>query len=186
MKKILLSLTLVTAFIFPASAQEEVPAPSRKPLAAMQKLEQLVGTWEQLSEYSPDNGKTWQKSPPARVEFSFRQKGLMLAEIPLDTHQPGFHLETFFGYDQYREVYRLVAIDDMWGLVDLYEGNIEDGKLVVTNLNSCTFFPIGPDQWRAFRISLDLHGAERKMVVDKSDDGGKTWQDNFRITYKKL
>ena len=186
MKRLFFTLALIASFIVPVTAQDEIPAPSRKPLAAMKQFEPILGTWEQVSEYSPDNGKTWQKSPAARVEFSFRQKGMMLAEIPLDTHQPGFHLETFFGYDQYRDVYRLVAIDDTWGLVDLYEGTIQDGKLVVTNLKSGTFFPIGPNQWRAFRITIELQGATRLMAVEKSDDAGETWQENFKITYKKL
>lgn len=186
MKKTLLALILLVPISMLAPAQDTVPEPSKEPLTAMQRLQGMLGTWQMVTEYSPDGGKTWQKSPPARSELKLRQKGMMLVETPLDTDQPGFHLETIFGYDQYRDVYRLVAIDDYWGIVDLYEGTIDDDKLVVTNLKSGTFFPIDEKTWRAFRIAIDLTGHTRQMVIHKSDDGGKTWQPNFTITYTKL
>lgn len=186
MKKLIAALTLIAPLCVPSIAQENIPEPSRKPLAAMEKLNALVGQWQVVSEFSADGGKTWQTSEPARAEFSFRQKGMMLAEIPLDTHLPGFHVETIFGYDQYRDVYRFIAIDDVWGIVDLYEGNIEDDRLIVTNLKSGTFFPIGSAQWRAFRITIDLTGDKRVMTVEKSDDNGNSWQQNFKIIYTKL
>ncbi|MBO6503472.1 MAG: DUF1579 family protein [Kordiimonadaceae bacterium] len=186
MKKLLLLVLLLSPWSVAAHGQENVPGPSKEPLAAMEQLKDMLGTWQMVTDYSPDNGKTWQKSPPARSEFTLRQKGMMLVETPLDTDQPGFHLETIFGYDQYRDVYRLIAIDDYWGIVDLYEGTIEDNKLVVTNLKSGTFFPINETTSRAFQIAIDLTGDTRKMVIHKSDDGGKSWQPNFTITYTKL
>ena len=78
------------------------------------------------------------------------------------------------------------AIDDHWGLMDVYEGQIEGDALVLTNLKAGTFFPIGPDAWRAFRITLELKPEERLMIVDKSDDGEKNWQPNFEISYTEV
>lgn len=186
MKKLLLALIFLSPWAMSAAAQDAVPEPSKEPLAAMERLAGMLGTWQMVTDYSPDNGKTWQKSPPARAELKLRQKGMMLVETPLDTDQPGFHLESIFGYDQYRDVYRLVAIDDYWGIVDLYEGTIDGNRLVVTNLKSGTFFPIDENTSRAFRIAIDLTGDTRQMVIHKSDDGGKTWQPNFTITYTKI
>ena len=185
MKKICVLLAVGMLWSFGASAQNEIPEVSKAPLAAMKKLQPLAGDWLMTAEYSADNGETWNKGEPEHIVLSLRQKDLMLHEVPQETGKPGFHTEMFIAYDQYRKLYRLIAVDDVWGLPDVYEGNIEDGKLVVNNLKSGTFFPIGENVWRGFRITLSLNADERTMVVDKTDDNGKSWQPNFRITYVK-
>lgn len=185
MKNLIFFMALCGFVVFPSAAQEEIPQASKAPYAAMQRLAPLIGRWQIVTEFSPDNGASWQTSEPALVDVSMRQKELMLVETPLDTQLPGFHVETIIGYDQYREVYRLVAVDDTWGLVDLYEGNLEGNKVVVTNLKSGTFFPVGENRWRGFRITVELGSLERTMTVEKTDDNGVSWQPNFKIHYIK-
>lgn len=159
---------------------------SELPKAAMDVLANMKGEWSIQARFSPDDGKTWQDSEPNRVSVMPRQKGLMISEIPLEPEKPGFHMESHITYDQYRKVYRMAAIDDYWGIMDVYEGNMIDGQLVLTNLKSGTFFPVAAETWRAFRITLELAAGKRMMIVDKSDDGGKSWQPNFEITYTAL
>lgn len=170
----------VMTFTLLGNAQEH---PSTVPAKEMKKLESLAGNWTIQSRYTPDEGKTWQSVPPSAVKLGFRQKNLMLAETPLETEKPGFHMENFITYDQYRKLYRMAAIDDMWGLMDVYEGTIDGDNLVLTNLKSGTFFPNESSGWRAFRITFELKSGERLMIVEKSDDGGKNWHPNFEITY---
>lgn len=185
MKKIFTLLAALALWSSEALAQNEIPAVSKAPHAAMEKLSVLTGDWLMTAEYSADDGQTWSKGEPEHIKLSYRQKNLMLHEVPMNTDRPGFHTEIFIAYDQYRKLYRLIAVDDAWGLPDVYEGKLEDGKLVVTNLKSGTFFPMDENVWRGFRITLELNAAKRMMVVDKTDDNGKSWQPNFRITYVK-
>lgn len=185
MKKILFILSIVWGSTMPAQAQDQVPEVSKAPLAAMERLAPLAGKWITTAKYSADDGKTWQQGQPEETHLTFRQKGMFLHEVPQNIDKPGFHTEMYLGYDQYRKVYRLIAADDTWGLPDIYEGTIENDKLVVTNLKSETFFPIDADTWRGFRLTLDLKSDTRTMIVDKTDDMGKSWQPNFRITYVK-
>lgn len=166
-----------------ASAQENASA---APLAAMEALAAMQGDWMIQSRFTQDDGKTWQSSGPNRVSITSRQKGLMISERPLETEKPGFHMENYITYDQYRKVYRMAAIDDYWGLMDVYEGKITDDRLVLTNLKSGTFFPVSAENWRAFRITLELNAGKRLMTVEKSDDGGKNWQPNFEVTYTAI
>ncbi|WP_262695341.1 DUF1579 family protein [Kordiimonas aquimaris] len=185
MKKIYTLLTIIIGFCLPSTAQDSVPEVSKAPLAAMAKLSPIMGEWQMTAEYSADDGKTWQEGSPEKVSVAFRQKGMVLRELPLETDKPGFHTETYIGYDQYRNVYRLIAFDDVWGLPDVYEGTIEDNKLIVTNLKSGSLFKMGDDLWRGFKITIELKANNRVMTVDKTDDMGKSWQPNFRITYAK-
>jgi hypothetical protein len=80
-------------------------------------------------------------------------------------------------------VYRKAALDDVWGILDLYQGTIEDGKLVIDNLDAGTFFPIDENTWRGFRLTMELKTERRWMWIDKTDDNGKTWQPAFKSEY---
>lgn len=188
-------MVFVSAFFMAASSgaqsqdtptQGKVPQESVVPLAALKKLEILSGKWQLVVDMSFDNGKTWQSSPPAVVDIHTRHKGLMLAEYPQDLNSPGFHMETYITYDQYRKVYRKAAIDDVWGIMDLYEGTIQNDMLVMTNVKAGTFFPVGNDVWRAFRLTMELTSPKRTLTIEKSDDGGATWQPAFIANYSLI
>lgn len=176
-----LFLCAITFFGYGQTASE-----SKVPLDAMEKLAVMHGKWELVVDMSFDNGKTWQSSPPGVVDIQPRHKGLLLAEIPKDLTSPGFHMETYLSFDQYRQVYRKAAIDDVWGVMDMYEGTIVDDALVMTNLKSQTFFPVAENTWRAFRLTMQLTQPTRTMTIEKSDDNGETWQPAFIARYKKV
>lgn len=177
---VLLALATVT------TAQDDgVPAVSKAPLDAMQRLATLAGEWDMTVFATADGGKTWDGSPAQVVALEYQHKGFMLEEIPQRLDGPGFHMRTYLTYDQYREVYRKAALDDVWGILDLYEGTLEDGQLVLTNLGSGTFFPLEDGRWRGFRLTLELKDDRRWMWVDKTDDEGATWQPAFKVEYVK-
>ena len=138
------AITVIGVLTSVSCAQESgIPDVSRKPLQAMQRLAPLAGTWDMTVYVTADDGETWDATPTQVVDLEFVHKGFTLEEIPTDLAGPGFHMRTYLTYDQYREVYRKAALDDVWGILDLYEGQIEDGKLVQTNLKSGTLFPVG-------------------------------------------
>ena len=105
--------------------------------------------------------------------------------MPGDLTTPGFHMRTTLSYDQYRQVYRKVALDDIWGIPDIYDGRIEGDRLVMTNLSAGTLFPLDNGKWRGFRLTLELKDGRRQMWVDKTDDNGESWQPAFRIEYTR-
>ena len=163
----------------------EIPEVSKVPLAKMRALEMLAGEWRMTVYVTEDDGETWAPTPPQHVELRFVHKGMMLEEVPGNLDSPGFHMHTFITYDQYRNVYRKAALDDVWGILDLYQGEIEGDKLVVDNLDAGTFFPIDENTWRGFRLTMELKPDRRWMWIDKTDDNGKTWQPAFKSEYVK-
>ncbi|MDF2178815.1 DUF1579 family protein [Aliiglaciecola sp. CAU 1673] len=163
----------------------EAEHPSKAPAEAMNKLSSLSGDWQLQVKASFDDGKTWQQSEPVSVQLVFKQRGLMLEEIPLQIVEQGFNMHTLITYDQYRQVYRKAAIDDVWGIMDLYEGQWQEDKLVFTNLKAGTLFPVGEDTWRGFRLTMQVSPDSRTTWIDKTDDMGKSWQPAFILEYKK-
>lgn len=157
-------------------------SPSDIPKTQMKTLAPLLGIYETVTEFSPDGGTTWQAGPAKKIEISLRQKGLMMAEVPLDTSGPGFHMENYLTFDQYRKVYRKAAIDDTWGVMDIYEGSFKDGQLTLTNLKSRTTFPTETGE-RFFKLMIEVKSGPRWMYIHASEDGGKSWQPSFRVSY---
>lgn len=186
MKKLLIISILSIMGPLSVSAQNEVPEVSKAPHAAMQKLASWEGKWSSTMRYSADDGATWQVLAPEEHVFAFREKGLVMTDIPAPKEDGSFQAATYFSYDQYRQEYRIAVMDDTWGVMDIYEGNIEDNKLVLTNLKSGTTFPIGDGVWRGFKLMIDLDGeGDRMFIIHKTDDGGKSWQPNFEVTYSR-
>ncbi len=179
---LLCGIVLMTA----SNAQEEsAPSVSTAPLQAMQRLAMLAGEWDMTVFTTADDGQTWDSNPAQIVVLKFAHKGFMLEEVPTDLDGPGFHMHTTLTYDQYRKVYRKAALDDVWGILDLYEGTLENDRLVLTNLASGTFFPLEDGRWRGFRLTLELKEDRRFMWVDKTDDEGESWQPAFKVEYTK-
>ncbi len=184
MKKILSICSLLVGFLPAAvSAEDARPQASQKPYEMMQKLAPLVGKWSMDTEITNDGGATWQKVPAQTVDVTFRHKDMLLAEVPATTEGPGFHMESYISYDQYRQSYRKAAVDDVWGIMDVYEGSEEEDTIVFTNMKSGTFFPIAEGVWRGFRLTMEVKRPVRRMMIEKTDDDGKSWQQAFRLTY---
>ena len=168
-------------------AQEgQVPPVSVVPLDKMAALEVLAGRWTMTVYSTEDDGENWTPAPSQAVDIQYRHKNFLLEETPSDLESPGFHMHTFLTYDQYRGVYRKAALDDIWGILDLYEGDIDDGWLILDNLKSATFFPVGENQWRGFRLRMELKSKQRWMWIDKTDDNGQSWQPAFKAEYVAL
>lgn len=165
--------------------EQQVPDVSKTPLQEMQNLSVLDGNWTMTVFVTEDAGRTWTATPRQNVVIDYVHQGFMLEEVPQDLAAPGFHMRTMITYDQYRQVFRKAALDDVWGILDIYAGSISDGQLVLDNLASETFFPVGEDTWRGFRLTMELKPGLRWMFIDKTDDKGKSWQPAFKVEYRK-
>lgn len=172
----------------PSLAQQPTQAEIRKvPLEAMQRLNNLTGKWTSTMSISYDKGKTWQRSKPNQVLVKSRLNGMMLEQSPITKSHNGWDILVNVAYDQYRNTYRYIVSDDVWGMMDIYEGNIDDnGKLIVTNLKSGTFFPYNETTLLAFRISVELDPCKRRMDIDFSADKGENWTPYIVYEYENI
>ncbi len=65
-----------------------------KAVTMMQKLKPLEGIWSMVVEFTPDEGKTWKASKPAKVNVELGHKNMLLREIPINPSAEGFNMET--------------------------------------------------------------------------------------------
>ena len=175
-----------TALLVFCATSVNAQDPGQTAREQMGLLHNLLGDYELVVYLSEDDGLTWTAGPVQRVSFRMQQNGLLLEEVPTQKAEQGFHMTTYLTFDQYRKVFRKAAIDDVWGIMDIYHGEIEGGALVLTNLESGTFFPIGDQKWRGFRLTVPLHAGERTMLIEKTDDNGASWQPAFKSVYTPL
>ena len=181
----LMAAMLSVVAIAQDNSEQQRPQVSIKPFKMMSQLSGLKGIWDLQTLYSDDGGDNWKDMGSVPIEIGFDQKDLMLYERPLEPNMKGFNMVSYITYDQYRKVFRKAAIDDVWGIMDIYTGNIENDKLVLTNLDSGTVFPEKDGRSRGFRLTLELKGNIRTMTIDATLDEGKTWQPNFKNIYSK-
>lgn len=155
--------------------------PGAEAQAAMARLAPLAGDWSATVYRMTEEG--WSEAGTEHAHIYFMLNDLALREDPDPDGVNGWQLESTIQYDQNRDLYRLVAMDDTWGNMDIYDGNFDaDGRLVVTNLNSGTSY-VGEDgSTLHFRLTTTIESADRNVFrVDMSADEGESWQAYQRI-----
>lgn len=172
----------VLASVPVAVAQDD---PRAEPRAELNKLEGILGAWNASTFIMEENG--WRRLSEAEVVIERSLKGLLIVEHETgraeDGEFPAMKLDISF--DQYRDVYRLAVMDDQWGLMDIYEGELAGDALTATNLRADTGFPLGDGRTMYFKLVIPTKGDERVMMIDTSLDGGETWQDFYKVIYTR-
>ncbi|MBK9409964.1 MAG: MBL fold metallo-hydrolase [Gemmatimonadetes bacterium] len=90
---------------------------------------------------------------------------------------PGYRFVLTLSYDVAQQRYRVGALDDVSGLLDIFEGALlGDGALVVDNVRAGTYY-VNPSGARVHsRLTFTpTTGDLFHLVVEESIDGGRTW-----------
>jgi len=176
------------SLLFAVSANAQAtPENAKAPKAAMAQIDAIKGDWISIVEIVTQSGE-WLQQSKNRINIASHLGGLLLTEVELERlegDETSPVLKVDYTYDQYREHYRLSAIDSGWGIMDIYEGGLEDDALVVTNLRSDTSVPLADGRALHFRLTIPVTGDERVMLIDMSTDAGENWRPFFRVTYQR-
>ena len=95
-------------------------------------------------------------------------------------------IEVTFGYDQYRNVYRLYVLDDSFGVPDIYEGTVVGDQLIATNIGLGTSYPLENGGKLEFRFTMDLSGDKREVKIHMTANEGKQWLPMYRYEYERI
>lgn len=90
------------------------------------------------------------------------------------------------GYDRFNRAYRLVATDAMTGQVDVFEGDWEGARLVLTNVRADTFVTDQSSGQRFHSRVVIEPGAPLVVESAFSGDGGKTWFPPSRQEFRRI
>ena len=119
------------------------------------------------------------------ASFTPEAHGALLVERLAYTEQdrPTAALRTW-SWDAAAETYRVTHYDDVGGRTQVLQGKAgEEGKLVLTDLETGTALKLG-DQTFHTRWTVSDFGADGMRVeVAVSSDGGETWAETTRFAY---
>jgi len=172
--------SLITQTVY---AQDD---PRAVPATQIEKISALTGIWKLKTEIFNPESQKWREVGQGIVSYEIIMNGMGLREMPI-RHVSGDALavETTFSYDQYRQTYRLSVLDDTWGIMDIYEGEIEDNKLIATNIGKGTHFPTQDGGQMEFRLDIELNGDTRVTEINLTTNSGETWRQFYRLTYDR-
>lgn len=156
--------------------------------AEMARLTPLAGTW-QVREFDSDRQGGWTEDETGySVTIRYLLDNMALREdVPERAAKP-WRLETTIQYDQNRDTFRLVAMDDTWGNLDVFEGVMgPDDRFVVDNLRVDTPF-VNPDGSQThFRLTITIADHDHhSMLIESSRNNGETWHPFQRIERTRL
>jgi hypothetical protein len=165
-----------------ASDEGEATAPT-----ALEILEGHEGQWTVSGRRLDPDG--WTDITPQMAEIESVYGGRAYVEttqIDFGGSQSG--LQTTLTWDGFRDVYRIAALDEGFGLLDVYEGRLDtDGRLVATNLRSDTYFEFGEDTRLHFQLRWSFISDDRFMFdVLMTADGGASWTPYFELEYRRV
>jgi len=186
MLRVILLSTCLVGMSGMASAQE-APFPGQEAQDQMYRLASLEGDWTaEISLWGQDGD--WQVHGEETVHIYYMLNHMALREDPAEHPVNTFRLESTIQYDQNRDEYRLVAMDDTWGNMDIYSGDwTSEDTLTLDNLTSGTSY-VGPDGSQMhFRLSTQIIDADHNIfTVEMSGDGGASWLPFQRIERRRL
>lgn len=132
-----------------------------------------LGEWEARGANVPPN------TPPSSSVITKIHNGCVILET---WKSPGYSGQSFNIFDRFRGQWHQTWVDSTGGLHE-YWGGLKDGNMVFEGLipptpgqkgpqpTRMTFFNLGPDRVRQF--------------VERSPDGGKTWQVGYDFIYTR-
>lgn len=167
-------------------ASSQPPDRSGAARAAMEALRPMAGEWiESVSQWRDG---VWSEPVQERATISFLLQDLALRKQVPEHTQSDVKMETTIQFDQYRGVYRLFAMDNSWGNMDIYESvSAEPDLIVFDNRRSGTYALEEGGLEFYFRLTLRIVNAGvHQLLVEISSDKGESWQNFQRIDRTRL
>lgn len=107
-------------------------------IKSIDEISYIVGEWNANIQKPDKNGWKTFESSPFIGERVFRDKLIKLEGRVAFDETFSAYMSLTIGYDSWNKVYRIAMIDDVYGLIDVYEGGKDKGRLVLTNIDTNT------------------------------------------------
>ncbi len=147
--------------------------------AGVRPLRFLLGRWSG-TQFPADSGAP-STARAIDIESEF---GPVLGGAALEGRMtaPGYRFVLTLAYDVAQQRYRVSALDDVSGLLDIFEGGFgEDGALTVDNVRTNTFYKNANGARVHTRLRFaPAAGGLFHLEVKDSIDGGRTWVESTR------
>jgi hypothetical protein len=141
--------------------------------AKYRELEFWLGEWVARNVNAPPT------TPPASSVITRIHNGCVILET---WHSPGYSGQSFNIYDRSRRQWHQTWVDSTGGLHE-YWGNLKDGNMVYEGTVPPAPGQSGPQQTRM--TFFNLGPGKVRQFVERSTDGGKSWQTTYDFIYTK-
>lgn len=159
-------------------AKEEREAKARGFEAGFARLRFLEGSWS--ADLAAPDAKPGERSDGRTPIEVVKVNGGKALTSTFKT--AGYTFLMYFSYDVDLDRYRITSLDDVSGLLDVYEGTFdESGALVVSNVGTGTGYTyLGARHHN--RLRLEPNGdAGWKWEIEVTTDRGATWKVQRRV-----
>ncbi|MEZ5317800.1 MAG: DUF1579 family protein [Vicinamibacterales bacterium] len=175
-------LALVLAHAAGARAQQLdlTPGFDPGPPQDMRKIAFLEGRWAVTPEFGDvrDLSRPWLATKTVTTTFRPRLGGAFLEADLAVTWPDGqvWQTTSIWSFDRFRKTFRVVYLDDLWGLLDVYEGDFVDGRLTLSNERAATLGPPGADGRRLIGRTVVRDITPGGFVIEwETSADGRTW-----------
>lgn len=192
MKLSLFACLCLSALASPAYAQQNAPPPVNGIAdlvgvsAEMERLSPMEGTWKVDAELYRPKLQRWGKGESFTAFFSKRYGGHYIETelVPL-TGTQGYVVHIAFSYDKFRKEYRAFFRENIFGLLDIFEGNFEGDTLLVSNKDTGTSGPSMAGNIEPNQLAIKLEGNNRFTLTLSGWRNGQ-WVNGMRYTFNRV
>lgn len=150
----------------------------------MEALFGMVGEFEVTQELRMRPDAPWTPSETRSHIKSFDGAGMIEERIQSTVLGMEATLVRLWSYDRFSKVYRAVQYDDLTHRMSLFEGEMNDGVLEVSNIKSDTPWPLYGQQFHLKLRFERLEDQEFRITTFLSSDQGENWMEYLRQTYR--
>lgn len=152
----------------------------------MKRLAPMAGTWRVETEFFRPKLTRWDKGEAFTALVTMRYEGLYIeTELVPPFGTQGYATRMAFSFDKFRKTYRMALIENIVGLLDIFEGGFNGDTLWVDNRRTGTMGPNMAGQLEANRMALRFDGADAfTLTIQAWRDNG--WVDGMRYRFTRL
>lgn len=139
-------------------------------------FESLLGEYD-MEIFAPQRDKTWKFVGKGEAKIKTILGGtFMRKEAISKMGNTEITMESTIGFDKKANKPTLLALDKEYGVIDFYEGSIENAKIIFDNLASDMRFETQNGDKLSFRLTFSkIEEKSHEFLVEFSKDEGKTW-----------
>ena len=184
MKSTLLTVTfaLLSSSISPVNAQT-----TRDPAHVDRLAAKMVGSWHVRAADVDRAGTSHEASNETLSTIVPLFEGVALQEeVQIRPPQGGHDLLVTYSWEPTTDKYRVSVLDRAYGILDIYEGDLEGNTLQVDNLATATRFETAGGARMAFRLTWEfVSETSYRQTIDLTTDEGATWAPFMRSDYRR-
>ena len=158
-----------------------LPLPS-----GMDALQGLAGRWQVKTRSRENAGSPWEEGAGTSVIVGDFNGSLLEENISYQA-ATAFPLELrrLFSYDRFREVFRIAIFDNFTSHLNVLEGRLENGQLVLSNLETETQWSVYKNTFHTRETIFDIAQDSFKVKRETSVDAGATWVVEEELSYAR-